>query len=348
MPSHYTPVVLSLFCQVLLIGCNATLELTPAEDAQNGIDGGVAGGDAATTIDAYEGGDTGSNLPDGTTTVTPSAGVSWNVCSGEYTEPVATVDLTDLESGYVADQWWETALAVVDRGYPHGRLFLDTEGKEAQLERWWPESSRATFEALLDNMNLSVHEGCHDFHWSRHEPGLYVLDPSYSGDRLYNVAQTAPTGGNWPTRGSIQPLMPSFMNDNGFYTLYFTNREMDGMAEDDIAGLLDEYACYVHGDAAAMPLNLMDNAGEDLASFMLFSVLYLRKMQADRPGDFEHIVQTEELRQLFLLLHDRAEFVIAEGQRRGLVDEGRVRPILDELQRDENVAILDRLRAPDC
>ncbi len=350
MSRFSNPFVVSLLFAGSLTACDGVIEADLAADAR-GSDESDAGGDAANVGDASS--DIGNTDADGSGSSGAVADASdgssnWNACTGEYTEPVRTVDLSDLSSGYDPATWWETELAVVDRAYPHGRRFLESEGKAAQLERWWPEQSRATFDALLDNSNLAVHEGCHDFHWDRHEPGVYVIDPSYSGDRLHNVSQTAPSGSSWPTRGSIQPLVPSFMNDNGFYTLYFTNREMDGMAEDDIAGLVDEYACYVHGDAAALPLNLMDNAGEDLASFMLFSVLYLRQMQADRPADFEHVVATEELRHLFLLLHDRAGFVIGEGRRRGLVDNDRVTPILDEFNRPENVAILDRLRGPEC
>lgn len=270
---------------------------------------------------------------------------TWAPRTGEYRELIRRLpDLDTLREKYAPDSWWDTALTLLGEVYPAGRDFVWNDGENNQLRRCWDDDARANFDTVRKNLGMAVRESARAYSTGMIRTNArYLFIASPEKDVLYGLP-AHPRAGDWPRRGPIAPLVPAFMQKNYYYQRYFTNQLVKRMEDQDIAGVLAEYAVSLHAAMATLPYGYVDTRMRDVASFQLLTVLHLRQMKATHPEVFDELCHSREGVSLFLLLHDRATFAIGKAREEKLVDAEFVDPIVAEVNTPENRAIIEELR----
>jgi len=253
-------------------------------------------------------GDT-SNLPGDAAGDTGNVNTGPAICRYEWNEEIKKkTDLSDIESGYSETQWFEGALATLERLYPYGKWVLEQVGK-ADTDQWFDDKS--SFKGMFLSLSTGVHE---DIHF------LTANKTGQTGDTKYVFPVgvdkfVSATDITTPPRLSIGKYVdPAVSSKNNMYKLYFTNDEESGMADQDMFSTLDELNAYTTDELlgyiqSQYSSDIASNCGYGLYSFMYFTELSLKAFRKDHKADYEAFLKHRDELETILTLWSRASFV---------------------------------------
>lgn len=225
-----------------------------------------------------------------------------------YSEPLTDFPpLEDLRAGYRSDRWYPTLLEVLHRRYRHGR-YVVTKLDDSENKAWrWVEGRTASFDELLDAVNLTVHEMNHQLDWqegvvaTRLQSHAYVVREDLT--LLVPLVETYP-------RKEIAVYLVGPLS-NHYRSVYL---ELSG--DKDFQSLVDELNAYTqslfvdYGLHDQFPPRQRRSARDGLVTMMLYTQLYLRHGREHHPADYAALQAKPEMRAAIRLLWDRAMFIL--------------------------------------
>ena len=243
------------------------------------------------------------------TTVTPP-GV--DLCKLSWTEALpAKGDISDLQSAYTADQWWETILAVLERAFPFAKAIVADSGR-SQADYWMNQDPEAktSFDKLWDFMGTLFHEDIHDYD-DRHTGGnssVYVI----TTEKKVTFGQEH----DFPARAIVAAYTdPDVKSQNPMYKLYFTDEEQTGMTTAPFTVSLDELNAYTHNELYdfIMTSNYQNvettNCGAGLLFWMYITEVWLKALRTDYDSDYQYLLGSKTDLEAVLTLWSRARWV---------------------------------------
>ena len=231
--------------------------------------------------------------------------------------------ISDLASSYTAGAWKETLVTLMERRYAPGQYILTHVQDQSQLPMFVQTGS---FASLVQSASTAVHEMDHLYGWELGgwtEYG-YFLCP----EKIIKVSNI-----KTPNRSCVYDLLPKGIGGllMDYADLYLTGQ----MGAQGLQTLLDELNAYTHSIfidyqlADQLPGGVSISSLDGLAAFMLFTELYFKWVRENQPQQYDAILAASGIREVVLLLWDRAEWIIDASADKSNTLQIMADPVLD-------------------
>ena len=247
-----------------------------------------------------------ATVPDATVPDTPVEEVVQPPPEGPCNTFQALESVADLKGSYSSGNWKNTLLTLLDRRYDPGYYILTHVQDQSQLPYF---VQTGNWENFVLSASTAVHEMNHLYGW---ELGAWSQYGYFLCEKKTIKVPPVQT----PPRSVVYALIPASVMPwvKQYADIYLTG----DMGQQDLLTLLDELNAYTHSLYCdyqltdQFPWGIAISSRDGLATFMLFSELYLKYVRANNAGAYGTI--KNNFASLILDLFDRANAGIDQSE----------------------------------
>jgi hypothetical protein len=230
-----------------------------------------------------------------------------------YTEKLAELaPVTDLQTNYSAETWYEATLALLERRYPAGQWIVASLDDSKNQAKFWMDAGGGVgaFSDIVQSLGLTVHEMNHQLGF---QLGVATSFDTYAfpvdAERTIEVAMV-PTFDRSEIAASLPPRL---QKENNSYFFYLEGN----LGAQSFYTLLDELNAYTHSLFVAYGVRDLFSPGistsdrDGLLTFMAYTLYYLRYARETKPEAHAALLESAENRAMLQSLWERAVFIEA-------------------------------------
>ena len=258
--------------------------------------------------------------------------------AGPCSKLQAQESIADLQAGYSSGNWKNVLVQIVDRRYDPGHYILTHAKDQSQMVNWVKTGS---FKDLVMSTSTAVHEMNHMYGW---ELGGWTNYAYFMCEELTITIPNIETTPRSVVYDTLDPNIGGMVMD--YAGIYLTGQ----MGSQGFPTLLDELNAYIHSMFVDYQISDQLSFGtsisslDGLATFMLFTELFLKWVRINAPAEYQSYLTTNNLVDLILALFERAEWIIENSKDKANSLSIMAEPVLDQVFDPDNYMEIELLK----